>query len=433
MQTHTIEGQTPINDKKVVNAWAIFDWANSAYALVISTAIFPIYFVENTPDLVNFLGLSVKNTALYSYAVAGSYLIIALLSPLLSGIADYSGRRMFFLKFFTIIGSLACVTLYFFNGEPALWLGTFSFILATIGFAGSIVFYNAYLPEIVTEDQYDRVSAKGYAYGYVGSVILLIMNLVIILKPELFGIKDAGLPARIGFVMVGVWWIGFAQYTFRHLPKDMKTSFGENAMARGVKELKSVYHKLKKKTNVKRFLLAYFFYIAGVNTVIYLATTFAKKELQFETYELIIIVLILQLVGVGGAYFFAYLSKIRSNKFSLLSMNFIWIGICIAAFFVESKLAFYIIAAMVGMVMGGIQSLSRSSYTKLLEGETKDLTSHFSFYDVLTKVSIVAGTFLFALITQLTTNLRYPVLVLIIFFALGIIILFTIKIERGKT
>ena len=419
-----------VNDKKVINAWALFDWANSAYALVISTAIFPAYFNSYTPEKINILGREIINDSLYSYSVSFSYLIIAILSPLLSGMADYGGRRKFFLKIFTVIGSLACITLYFFSGEPQLWLGTSAFILATIGFAGGIVFYNAYLPEIVTEDRYDRVSAKGYAFGYVGSVILLIAILVMIMKPDLFGITDPGLPARIGFVMVGLWWLGFAQITFKHLPKDTRINQGVNLFNKGFEEIKMVFGQLKKQANLKRFLISFFFYSAGVQTVIYLATIFAQEELNFETQELIITVLILQIVAIGGAYLFAQISRWKGNKFSLMAMLVIWIFICIMAYFVFEKWQFYSIAGLVGLVMGGIQSLSRSTYSKLLEDRTKDLTSYFSFYDVLYKLSIVVGTFLFGLVNQLTGSMRYSVLVLVSLFVLGMIFLSIVSLKH---
>lgn len=420
------------NDEKTVNAWALFDWANSAYALVISTAVFPVYFIASTPEIITLFGLEFTNSSLYTGAITISYLIIACLSPILSGIADFGGRRMFFMKVFTIIGSLACMSMYFFKGAEQLWLGTAGFILATIGFAGSIVFYNAYLPEIVSEDRYDQVSAKGFAYGYVGSVILLIVILALIQKPGWFGMAEGTThPARLGFLMVGIWWLGFAQISFRNLPQDVKGSFGNGILGKGFLEIKEVFGKLKAKRDVKLFLLSFFFYFAGVQTVIYVATIFAKIELNFGAGELILIVLILQLLAIVGAYLFAYISKVRGNKFSLMSMLFIWVSICLAAYFVQTKIGFYVIAALVGCVMGGIQSLSRSTYSKMVDDNEGDLTSWFSFYDVIYKASLVAGTFLFALVDFFTQNLRYSVLVLIIFFIIGILLLSKVDIRSA--
>jgi UMF1 family MFS transporter len=422
-----------LNDKKVINGWAFFDWANSAYALVISTAIFPAYFIAYTPESIPILGNYISNSSLYSFAVSFSYLLIAMLSPLLSGIADYGGRRMFFMKMFTIIGSISCMALFFFKGEQQLWLGTSAFILATIGFAGSIVFYNAYLPEIVSEDRFDSVSAKGFAYGYVGSVLLLLFNLLMILKPHLFGITDEKLPIRIAFVLVGAWWIGFAQISFRRLPKDNRLQQSENLVKKGYQELLLVWNKVKHQQNILRFLASFFFYSAGVQTVIYLAATFAKVELNFDATELIIIILILQLVAIGGAYLFAWTSKLIGNKLSLLTMITIWIIICGVAYFVTNKFQFYLIAALVGLVMGGIQSISRSTYSKLIEDRSKDLTSYFSFYDVLYKVSIVLGTFIFGVIDQITGGMRSSVLALAIFFVIGFFIMMTVNLKPPKS
>ena len=246
-------------------------------------------------------------------------------------------------------------------------------------------------------------------------------------KPEWFGITDPQLPARIGFLMVGIWWLGFAQITFKYLPNDVRTGHGENLAKKGFEEIKSVFMKLKHQTSLKRFLLAFFFYSAGVQTIIYLATVFAEKELAFATSELILLVLILQLVAIGGAYFFAYISKITTNKISLSIMLIIWIIICLGAYFTTGKMLFYVLAGMVGLVMGGIQSLSRSTYSKMLEDKENDTTSYFSFYDVLYKGAIVAGTFLFGIVDTVTGNMRYSILVLTLFFIAGIIILNMVK------
>jgi MFS transporter, UMF1 family len=417
-----------LNNKRTINAWALFDWANSAYALVISTAIFPGYFEEYTPKEISLGSLNFSNSSLYSFAVSFSYIIIASLSPLLSGIADFSGRRKFFLKIFTLIGSLACTALYFFKGEPQLWLGTSAFILATIGFAGSLVFYDSYLPLIVTEDRYNKVSAKGYTYGYIGSVILLIFILMMIQKPDWFGLADGQVGARIGFLLVGIWWLGFAQYTFRYMPKDKKNLFTSGMIKNGYLEIAKAFRRVKKIANIRYFLCAFFFYSAGVQTVIYLATIFAKKELAFETAELILLVLILQLVAIGGAYVFSIVGNKKGNKFSIIVMICIWIFICIAAYFTYDKILFYILASFVGLVMGGIQSLSRASYSMLIPEKDHDTTSYFSFYDVVYKSAIVGGTFLFGLVDNITNNMRYSVLTLAIFFILGLYFMSKTKI-----
>lgn len=418
------------NQKKVIRAWAFYDWANSAYFLVISTAIFPVYFTNFSPDQVSIGGFTISNTALYSFAVSFSYVIIAVLSPILSGVADYGDRKKLFLRGFTLVGSLACMALYFFKGEPQMWLGTISFIVATIGCTGALVFYNAYLPIIASEDKYDSYSAKGYAYGYIGSVLLLIFILVMIEKPEWFSITDAQLPARIGFVLVGLWWLGFAQITFKHMPSDDRSGSYPGLIRKGIDEIRSVYKEIRVKPNIKRFLWSLLFYFSGVQTVIYVATIFADKELNFETAELIAVVILLQVVAIGGAYLFAWISKKYGNKKALNLTIGLWIVICIAAYFVRDKTVFYGLSFLVGLALGGIQPLSRSSFSKMIPDNEEVLTSYFSFYDVVFKLSIVLGTFSFGLINYLTGSLRYSVLVLVLFFAIGMLLLRNVKIQE---
>ncbi|MCB0651991.1 MAG: MFS transporter [Saprospiraceae bacterium] len=420
-----------LNNRRTINGWAFFDWANSAFALVITVAIFPTYFTEVTAAEVKFLGFEMSNNALYAYSISAAYILIAILSPILSGIADYGGKKMVFMRFFTIIGSLACISLFWFRDTSQVYIGVLGFVLGMVGFAGGQVFYNSYLPQIASEDQYDRVSARGFTFGYVGSVILLIVNLLMIQKPEWFGIHNTGTTAvRISFIMVGLWWIGFAIIPFSRLPRDKKNK-NKGLITRGFRELVKVWKFIQQQRQIKIFLAAFFCYNAGVQTVLYLASLFAKQELHFETSELIIVVLILQIVAIGGAYIFAKLSDAKGNKFSIMVMLVIWIVICFLAYIVSGKLDFYALAAGVGIVMGGIQSLSRSTYAKLLPEDLKDTASFFSFYEVVDKISIILGTFSFGLITNITGNMRMSVLVLGVYFLLGLVILRYVKIEHA--
>ena len=433
-----------LNDKRTITAWAFFDWANSAYALTITTAIFPAYFTAVTFAEVNVLGMQMKNTSLYAFAIAASYLVLTVLSPWLSGIADYGGKRMTFMRFFTVLGAFSCIGLTFFEGmDPdlaatatynlqQLGIGTICFMLGTIGFAGGLVFYNSYLPLIASEDRYDRVSAKGFSYGYIGSVLLLLINLAIIQKPEWFGLENSGnWKYRIAFLMVGIWWLGFAMIPFKRLPQDDKNKPKDNLMGKGFEELKKVWQVIKYEKNIKSFLGSFFFYSAGVQTVLFLATIFGKTELGFDTSSLITVVLLLQVVAIGGAYLFAKVSELKGNKFSIILMLFIWIAVCIAAYLVQESIQFYGVAAAVGLVMGGIQSMSRSTYSKLLPVGTKDTTSYFSFYDILEKLAIVSGTFIFGITDQLV-GMRNSVLVLTIFFIVGIILMWNVKIRDTR-
>lgn len=418
-----------LNDKRVIHGWAMFDWANSSYALVIAVAIFPIYFNQQVDENFLFLGMKMTNTALFAYALAFAYLLISLSLPLLTGIADYGGRKMFFMKIFTTIGSMACLSLFFFEGHSMLWLGLLGFILAVIGFAGGQVFYNSYLPVIVTEDKFDSVSARGFAYGYVGSVILLIVNIIMLQKPDWFGLGDGTTAAKASFVMVGLWWLGFAQISFNLLPKDQRIKSTDNLVKKGYQEIAKVAKAVRSQPMILRFLTSFFFYSAGAQTVIYLASTFATDELKFESSELIVIILLLQLVAIIGAFLFSRLSKWKGNKISLITILVIWTSICFIAFFVYKKSEFYFVAAAVGLVMGGVQSLSRSTYSKLIPPKTKDTASYFSFFDVLEKMAIVMGTFSFGFIEQLTGGMRNSVLALAIYFVIGLVILLTIKIK----
>ncbi|HFA49470.1 MAG TPA: MFS transporter [Bacteroidetes bacterium] len=418
-----------LNDPRTIKGWALFDWANSAYALVITVALFPPYFLSVTDDEFMLLGIHMTDSALYAFAVSAAYFIITLASPFLSGIADYGGRKKYFLRFFTTLGSLSCIALWFFTDMQTLPLGTIAFILATIGFAGGLVFYNAYLPLISTEDKYDSVSAKGFSYGYIGSILLLVINLVVITYYDEFGFKDEGKAIRLAFIMVGLWWLGFAQIPFKRLPADKKTPPGSNLVKKGFEELKKVWRALKELTFTKRFLYSFFFYNAGVQTILFLAATFAQKELDFETSDLIILILILQLVAIAGAQLFAKISDWKGNKFSIGTMLVIWILICVAAYFVNTKIQFYLLAGVLGSVMGGIQSLSRSTYSKLIPEDTEDTTSFFSFYDVLDKVSTMIGTFGFGIV-QLMGSMRGAILGLSGLFLMGLIILSTVKIRE---
>lgn len=425
-----------VNNSRVINAWCMFDWANSVYSLVITSAIFPVFYNSATEaafsgDVVIFFGYSIVNSVLYSYALSFSFLIVAAILPLLTGIADYGGIKKGFMKFFTYLGGLSCITLYFFNGNN-IELGIIASVSASIGFSGSLVFYNSYLPEIATEDKFDRVSARGFSFGYIGSVILLVINLVMIEMPNLFGLSDGAVAARFSFLTVGLWWIGFSQITFYFLPRNIygKKSSG-HFLTRGYQEIMKVWKSLESLPNLKKFLYAFLFYNMGVQTVMYLAVLFGTKELNLEDSKLILSVLIIQLVAIMGSYLFAFLSEKRGNKSSLTIMILIWVGICIGAYFTVTEYQFYALAFVVGMVMGGIQSLSRATYSKLIPETTQDTASYFSFYDVTYNISIVLGTFAYGAIEQLTGSMRNSTLAIGLFFLIGLVILSRVLIPRS--
>jgi UMF1 family MFS transporter len=425
-------------DKKLINAWAFYDWANSVYSLVIATAVFPIYYEAVTSKnngIVYFFGSEFNNSSLLSYSLSFSFLIVAFLSPILSGIADYSGNKKRFMQFFCYLGSLSVMSLYFFTGQDTLWIGILGTILASIGFWGSIVFYNSYLPEIAFPEQHDRVSAKGFMYGYAGSLILLAFNLTMVMNPELFGITDASLPARISFLSVGIWWIGFAQVTFHYLPNNVFHKKPEKDFVfNGLRELKIVTKSINKQTELKQFLTAFFLYSIGVQTVILLAGIFGKKELGIGTSKLIIIILLINVVAIFGAYLFSRISGKIGNIKTLKLTIAIWCLICFAAYLLDAKskyidIQFYALGGTIGMVLGAIQSLSRSTYSKLLP-DTEDHATYFSFFDVTEKIAIVVGTFMFGFVASITNSMRNSFFVLAVFFLLGYIVLSLMKNKK---
>ncbi len=364
------------SSKSIHRAWSMYDWANSAYNLVITSTIFPAYYNAVTTttkdgeiinDKVSFFGHIIKNSSLFDYSIATAYLIIALISPVLSSIADYRGNKKRFMQLFCYIGATACCCLFFFKGNT-LELGIICSGLAALGYCGSLVFYNAYLPEIAIEADRDRVSAQGFSYGYIGSVILQIICFVFVLKPEWFGIKDSSFAPRLSFFLVGLWWAGFAQITFFKLPDGLPLPVkpGYNMFSGGFQELKKVFMHIKKLPVLKTYLGAFFFYSMGVQTVMLAATLFGSKELKLETSQLIAVILVIQIVAIAGAFIMAKLSDIFGNLQVLLFVVFIWIAVCIAAYYTHTATQFYIIGAVVGLIMGGIQSLSRSTYSKLM-------------------------------------------------------------------
>lgn len=416
--------------KKVINAWAMYDWANSAYSLIITSAIFPAYYTAIAPPHVHFLGRTFERAALASYAISFSFLVIAFLSPILSSIADYKGNKKSFMKFFCYMGSAACCSMIFLTKENIGW-GIIASIIASIGYSGSIVFYNAYLPEIADDKDQDDVSAKGFALGYIGSVILMVVCLVFIMLNDKMNLGWGSLPARLSFVAVGLWWTGFAQITFKWMPpsRASEQNLEHSIITNGFYELKKVFTQLVLLPRLSRFLRAFFFFNMGVQTVMYLATYFASDELKMGSSELIITVLIIQLVAILGATLFAKLSDKTNNIFTLSVLILIWIGICFFASKVYTATQFYVIAFCVGMVMGGIQSMSRSTYSKLLP-ETKDTASFFSFYDVCDKIGTVIGTLSFGYVSEYLGGMRHSVLALMIFFIIGFFLLLMVRMKE---
>jgi len=435
-------GSLQKGSKKLLNAWAFYDWANSVYSLVIASAVFPIFYAALFQDTetVTVFGGEIRSTPLISYTTAAAFLLVSIISPLLSGIADYLDNKKRFMQFFCYLGAFSCIGLYFFSLER-IYLSLLFYFFGLVGFWGSLVFYNSYLPDIAFPEQQDKISAKGYSLGYIGSVLLLLFNLAMVLYPEVFGLAEGGegsLQAmRISFITVGIWWIVFSQYSFYHLPKGRPSNqkIHRDIILNGFKELRSVYRSLSENLKLKRYLAAFFVYSMAVQTIMLVATYFGEQEIDWggadeKTMGLIVSILIIQLVAVVGATLTSFASGKFGNIATLIVINIIWIAICIYAYFMTNSFQFYVAAGVVGLVMGGIQALSRSTYSKFLP-DTEDTTSYFSFYDVAEKIGIVIGMLIYGFIDQITGSMRNSVLFLIVFFGLGVILL--LRVPRKLT
>lgn len=426
--------------KKLLNAWAFYDWANSVYTLTIASSIFPIFYAAlfaSSDELVSAFGFEMKQTVLISIVTAFTFLVVAIFSPILSGIADYVGNKKSFMKFFCYVGSIGCLGLYWFSLEK-IHLSLLFYFMGLIGYWGSLVFYNSYLPDIAFEEQQDRISARGFSLGYFGSVLLLLLNLAMVMKPEWFGF-DIGTTEqahnlakfeamKVSFITVGLWWAIFSQYTFSVLPNGISTGHKVNkdVIFNGFKELKLVWQQLKQNKRLKRYLEAFFVFSMSVQTIMLMAVYFGEKEIQWATESekttgLIISILVIQLVAILGAFITSRASDKFGNIKTLIVVNIIWMCLCVYAFYMYTPMQFYIAAGLVGLVMGGVQALARSTYSKFLP-ETEDSTSYFSFYDVAEKIGIVIGMIIFAVVDELS-NMRFAILFLFVFFLVGVLLL----------
>ncbi|MEN0056471.1 MAG: MFS transporter [Mucilaginibacter sp.] len=425
------------NNKKTIWAWAMFDWANQSYNMVITSTIFPAYYVGITQDknpggMVTFFGHKYVNTVLSNYVLGASYLLIVLMLPILTSIADYKGQKKLYLQMFTWLGSLACFGLFFFQMKT-FEFGMICFGLASVGYCGGFVFYNSYLPQIATVDQQDAVSAKGFIYGFAGSIVVQVLCFVFVLGHKWFGITE-DFSAQLSFLIVALWWIGFSLIPFYLLPKGVPNagSHQYNVFTGGFKELGKVWKKVGQLPLLKRFLPAFFFYSVGVQTIMLVAANFAAKELKMPDDDLITIILIIQVVAIIGAAITAKASEKFGNVKALSVVVAIWCLICAGVYFIANAHQFYVAAAFVGLVMGGVQSLSRSTFSKFIPQNIPDTASYFSFYDVTEKLSIVVGLFTFGFVESLTGEMRDSALVLDGFFIIGFLLLVSLLFFQRK-
>lgn len=425
----------PVNSSKVINAWCSYDIANSAYILSVNTVLYPIFYEQVTKkafgsEMVAFMGLTIKNTVLYEYAIALGYFLVILTTLSLSGIADLGGYRKQFMRFFTMLGSFACMGLFFFNGEN-LMLGLLLPMLAVLGFAGSLVYYNSFLPIIATPERHDRISAKGFSFGYAGSMLLLIFNIFSLQKYEIFGFASSLQAIQFSFIEVGIWWLAVSQIAFYYLREERnEVKVNLSILTKGFREVVGVFTYIRKHKAMYRFLLSFFFFSMGVQTIIIVASLFGKIELGISDTMLIMTILIIQAVAILGAFVFGKVSSRFGNRTSLLWMLAIWIFICLSAYSVHKEIQFYFLSAMVGLVMGGIQSQARSTWSKLIPAGNTETASYFSFYDSTEKLAIVIGMLGFGIIEQVTGSMRNSTLLLSVFFVVSFLIIAFTKLKK---
>ena len=429
----------PRGSKKLIGAWTLYDWANSVYSLVISSAVFPIYYsqyVFSQNNSIILFNAEINKDTLISLVSAFSFLLIAFLSPLLSGVADYIGNKKIFMKFFVYLGSLSCIGLYWFELET-IEISLIFYTLTLIGFWGSLVYYNSYLRDITYPNQTNIVSAKGYTMGYIGSVILLLINLIMINFYESFGFESEIIAMKSSFAIVGLWWLGFSQYSFYHLPKGNRgVKIPKNIIWNGFRELKNVYKIIRSSKRFTRFLLAFFIFSFSLQTVLYIASYFGVNEIDWtgsdQTSGLIISILLIQIVAIAGAFIFSRLAQKFGNVIVLTFAIFLWGAVCLYAYYINTPNEFYMIAGLVGLLMGGTQPVARATFSLFIP-DTNDTTSFFSFYDVTEKIGIVFGMLFYAIAAQVTGSVRFSVIIFMFFFFLGAILLTRVpRIDKNK-
>ena len=424
------------NNPKTIQSWCLYDWANSVYSLIITSTLFPVYYglvarSETGGNTVSFFGFEVLNSALFSFAISASFLISGILSPFLSAIADLTGYRRRFLFFFCFLGSVSCISLFAYN-QSNLEFGILTFVLAAVGYSSSIVFYNSFLPTIASPDRYANFSARGFSMGYLGSVLLLLFILIPVFLPHIPFFKNITFESicRFGFVLTGLWWMGFGYISVSGLPTSEKETGFKFKFQSVINRLKVASSTVKTVKDLGWFLIGFFCINTGVQTVMYMAAIFGDIELHLSSDKLILTILILQIVAILGSFLFSWISGKLSEIVTLLIACFLWIVVCFSAYYVQTDTQFYGVAALVGFVMGGSQSLLRSTFTRFLPSEEHGKSAMYGLYDLLDKFSIVLGTLVFGLTNQLFGNMRASALALSVFFVFGAI--FLQKIQKIK-
>lgn len=411
--------------KKPVLSWMFYDFGNSAFATTIMAAVLPIFYYDVAAK-------GVKESlaiSYWGYSQSIAVLIVAILAPILGAISDYSAAKKKFLMFFAFMGMIASVLLAF-VGEGDYLLASGLLILGTIGFSGGNVFYDAFLPEVSDEKSIDRISAGGYAFGYIGGGILLAINLLMIMKSDWFGLPNGLVGTKLSFVSVGVWWFVFSIPLFKNIieEKKVKQKREHSYVTIGFKKVGRTLREIPQFKQMLIFLLAFWLYNDGISTIIKMATIYGR-DIGIGSTDLIAALLITQFVGIPFAFFFGWLAgKITAKRALMLSL-FVYLIIVILGYFMTSALHFYILAVCVGLVQGGAQSLSRSIFGRMVPADRH--AEFFGLYGVSSKFAAIFGPFVAAMVVQLTGQSRLGILSLIVFFIAGMILLKFVDIEKG--
>lgn len=415
-----------ISEKKIIVSWAFYDWANSAFATTIMAAVLPVYFstvaaAELDPTIAS---------SYWGYANTAAMILIAFMAPILGAIADHRNRKKSSLIVFLGIGVVSTGLLYF--SQAGLWLATLIlYVFGRIGYSGANLFYDSLLPGISKNDELDQVSTLGYAMGYVGGGLLLAVNLLMILKYDLFGIADSETGTRLSFFTVSVWWLVFSIPLIKNVPEPQikgMTEGGPNAIKAGFARLQKTFRDIKKFKQAFLFLISFFLYNDGIGTIIVMAVIFGA-EIGIAQEHLIGAILMVQFVGIPFTLLFGKLASKLSAKTAIYIGLFSYMLISAGGYFLQTPLHFWLLAIFVGMVQGGTQALSRSVFASMIP-KTK-AAEFFGFFDISQKFSGILGPAIFGIVAQLFASSRFSIVALVIFFISGIAVLSKVNIREG--
>jgi len=409
-----------MDDKKQINAWVMYDWANSAFATTIMAAVMPIYFIS----------VAGGTDGSWSFTQTAAAIVVALLSPLLGAIADHAGRKKTFLRVFTVIGASASVAMALI-GPGGMWLAVVLVVIGMVGFGAGNTFYDALLSDVTSPAQRERVSARGYAMGYLGGGVLLAVNLGLILGWETIGLPDSTAASQISFVTVGVWWFVFSLPLFRRVQETRLATEG-TAVAHiktGARRLKETFRRIKRYPELMKFMLAYWFFFDGINTIIVMAASYGTT-IGIESTHLIAALLITQFVGFPASLLFGKLADKLGSKKMLYSSLVIYLIIVLLGYFMTSALHFYLLACMVGLVQGGSQATSRSIFSKMIPpGRNAEF---FGFLSFTSRFFSFGGPLVFGIVKLLSDSSRSALLAVAFFFVAGLILLTFVDLAKGE-